>query len=61
MHVDFRKGRDLPAQAHIHIDISHIVCCGTYMQARFDVDAKRTKLAKLRGTAGIKVSRPLTW
>lgn len=25
------------------------------MQARFDVDAKRTKLAKLRGTAGIKV------
>lgn len=27
-----------------------------YSQARFDVDAKRTKLAKLRGTAGIKVS-----
>lgn len=28
--------------------------CGL-MQARADVDAKRTKLAKLRGTAGIKV------
>ena len=26
------------------------------VQARADVDAKRTKLAKLRGTAGIKVS-----
>ena len=26
------------------------------MQARFDVDSKRTKLAKLRGTAGIKAS-----
>lgn len=29
---------------------------GQCLQARFDVDAKRTKLAKLRGTAGIKVS-----
>lgn len=27
---------------------------GLLQQARFDVDAKRTKLAKLRGTAGIK-------
>ena len=27
-------------------------------QARIDVDAKRTKLAKLRGTPGIKVGLP---
>ena len=29
---------------------------GTLQNARSDVDAKRTKLAKLRGTPGIKVS-----
>ena len=28
---------------------------GTLQSARSDVDAKRTKLAKLRGTPGIKV------
>lgn len=44
-------------------DLLHHYLCGHahdaaigILQARFDVDAKRTKLAKLRGTAGIKVS-----
>ena len=31
---------------------------GALQQARADVDAKRTKLAKLRGTPGIKVGPP---
>ena len=31
---------------------------GALQQARADVDAKRTKLAKLRGTPGIKVGLP---
>lgn len=40
---------------HLHVH-AHVHDAANCLQARFDVDTKRTKLAKLRGTAGIKVS-----
>ena len=48
------KARCQPETPAMHC----LLCQGDMLllQARADVDAKRTKLAKLRGTAGIKVT-----
>ena len=47
----FKKHRSVAMQQQYNLAL---------LQARFEVDAKRTKLAKLRGTAGIKVMPPVS-